>query len=66
MTVQRGILTSQDIPVSGRKFLVADEGGPPCYQDPWGDWACGHDHTPSVALQDDYQNLEGWTAQARL
>lgn len=66
MATQKGIITSQNLPQSGRTFLVEDASGPPCYRDRWGDWACGHDHTPSVPLEDAYQYFEGWTAQERL
>jgi hypothetical protein len=62
VATQKGIVTSQNIPSSGRSFLVADS-PPPCFQDRWGTWACGHDHEASVALQDAYQYVEGWTAQ---
>lgn len=65
MSVQRGVLTPQDIPMSGRRFLVADS-PPPCYRDPWGDWQCGHDHSDPLPLQDAYQWVEGWTAQAEV
>jgi hypothetical protein len=62
VTVQRGVRTSQDIPRSGRIFLVADD-PPPCFLDRWGVWLCGHEHEDSVPLQDAYQYSEGWTAQ---
>lgn len=64
MAVQRGVVTSQNLPHSGRSFLLADS-PPPCYRDRWGDWVCGHDHDAAVALQDAYQYVEGWTAQER-
>jgi hypothetical protein len=64
--VQRGIITSQVLHPSGRSFLVEDASGPPCYRDRWGEWVCGHDHNPSVGLEDAYQLLEGWTAQSGL
>jgi hypothetical protein len=66
MATQKGIITSQNLPRSGRTFLVHDESGPPCYRDPWGDWACGHEHADPVPLEDAYQYFEGWTAQMRL
>lgn len=64
MSVQRGVMTSQAIPMSGRKFLVAGS-PPPCFLDRWGDWQCGHEHDdPDPApLQDVYQRVGGWTAQ---
>jgi len=62
MTVQRGVLTSQNLAKSSRIFVVADS-PPPCFRDPRGEWTCGHDHTPSVPLQDAYQYFEGWTSQ---
>ena len=62
MTVQRGVLTSQNLAKSSRNFVVADS-PPPCFRDRWGEWTCGHDHTPSVPLQDAYQYFEGWTSQ---
>lgn len=65
MTVQRGVATSQDIPMSGRIFRVADS-PPPCFRDRWGDWQCGHDHTDPVPLQDAYQWVEGWTVQSQM
>lgn len=65
MAVQRGVLTSQNIPKSGRIFLLEDA-VPPCFKDRWGDWTCGHDHSPSVPLQDAYQYFEGWTSQNQL
>jgi hypothetical protein len=64
MTVQRGVLTSQAIPFSSRNFTV--EGNPPpCFCDRWGEWQCGHEHddNSSVAFQDIYQYVGGWTAQ---
>ena len=64
MTVQRGVLTSQNLAKSSRIFVVADS-PPPCFRDRWGEWTCGHDHTPSVPLQDAYQYFEGWTVQTR-
>jgi hypothetical protein len=63
MTVHRGIVTSQEIPVSGRVFFVADN-PPPCFKDRWGEWQCGHEHTDSVPLQDLYQQVPGWTVQS--
>lgn len=66
MTTQKGVITSQNIPQSPRTFLVEDDSGPPCFQDRWGDWACGHDHRPPLPLQDAYQWVEGWTAQEPL
>jgi hypothetical protein len=66
MAVQRGILTSQVLRPSGRSFLVEDASGPPCFQDRWGEWLCGHEHDASVPLEDAYQYFEGWTAQSRL
>lgn len=63
MSVQRGVRTPQDIPKSGRIFIIEDASGPPCYRDRWGEWTCGHDHTPSVPLEEQYQWVEGWTAQ---
>jgi hypothetical protein len=60
--VERGVLTSQDLPMSGQSFLVADS-PPPCFKDRWGDWQCGHTHEPALSLQDVYQYTEGWTAQ---
>lgn len=65
MAVQRGVVTSQDIPRSGRSFLLDDPSGPPCFRDRWGEWICGHKHDPSVPLEDAYQWQEGWTAQSR-
>ena len=63
MATQKGVVTSQELRRSGRSFQVADSPAP-CYQDRWsGAWMCGHDHSPSVALQDAYQWLEGWTTQ---
>ena len=64
MTVQRGILTPWNLPHSGRRFLVDDGGILPCYKDRWGEWICGHDHTPSVPLQDVYEVAQGWTVQS--
>jgi len=67
VAVQRGILTSQNLPRSSRTFIVADADDlPPCFRDQWGDWVCGHDHTPSTPLEDAYQYFEGWTAQSGL
>ena len=63
MTVQRGILTSQQLQPSGRTFRVADADMPPCFFDRWGTWQCGHDHSQAVPLEDAYQYTEGWTAQ---
>ena len=65
MATQKGVITSQNLAKSSRIFLVADS-PPPCFRDRWGEWTCGHDHTPSVALQDAYQYFEGWTSQSRL
>jgi hypothetical protein len=68
VATQKGIITSQQLRSSGRKFLVADAGEMlPCYQDRWsGEWMCGHDHSLTVPLEDAYQWFEGWTAQERL
>lgn len=63
MSVQRGVVTPQEIPVSGRSFAVADS-PPPCFKDRWGDWQCGHEHEGSVPLQDAYQYVPGWTTQS--
>lgn len=60
--IERGVLTSQDLPMSGRIFLVADN-PPPCFRDRWGEWQCEHDHEADVPLQDLYQHSEGWTVQ---
>jgi hypothetical protein len=60
--VERGVVTSQNIPRSGRRFLLADS-PPPCFKDRWGEWLCGHDHEPSLPLQDVYEYVPGWTAQ---
>ena len=66
MATQKGIITSQELRPSGRSFRVADS-PPPCYQDRWsGDWMCGHDHSPSVPLQDAYAGFVGWTSQTPL
>jgi hypothetical protein len=66
MAVQRGIVTPQELRPSGRTFLVDDASGPPCFRDRWGEWVCGHNHTPPVPLEEAYQWLEGWTVQSRL
>jgi len=66
VAVQRGVVTSQEIPHSGRIFIVEDTSGPACFQDRWGEWVCGHDHSPSLPLQDAYQYSTGWTVQERL
>lgn len=69
MAVQRGIVTPQQIPFHGRRFLVADADGPPCFRDRWGMWHCDHGHdaeTPLMGLEDAYQYAEGWTAQTDL
>jgi hypothetical protein len=66
VSTQKGILTSQELRPSGRSFLVDDTSGPPCFRDRWGEWTCGHDHEPSVPLEEVYQYVEGWTAQSRL
>jgi hypothetical protein len=63
VAVQRGVVTSQELRASDRTFIVADS-PPPCFRDRWGDWQCGHDHDDSVMLQDVYQYVPGWTAQA--
>ena len=65
MAVQRGIVTPQDLRPSGRRFIVADADGPPCFRDRWGVWLCGHEHDTSVPLEDAYQYFEGWTSQSR-
>lgn len=65
MAVQRGILTPQSIPQSGRTFAVADS-PPACYRDRWGEWLCGHDHEASLPLEEAYQYTEGWTAQSQM
>ena len=62
MSTEKGVRTSQDIPMSGRRVILADS-PPPCFQDRWGEWLCGHEHEPSVPLQDVYQYSEGWTVQ---
>jgi len=64
MSVQRGVSTPQQIPMSRRTFMVADS-PPPCYRDRWGDWQCGHDHyeLDLVSLEDVYQHVPGWNAQ---
>jgi hypothetical protein len=62
VTVERGVITSQDIAHSGRRFLIADS-PPPCFKDRWGSWQCGHVHEDLIDLQDAYQYVEGWTAQ---
>jgi hypothetical protein len=67
--VQYGVVTSQDIPFSGRTFRVEGADGPPCFKDRWGIWACGHDHdgeAPLLPLHDAYEHLQGWTCQMRL
>ena len=61
--IERGVRTPQDLSPSGRRFLVADS-PPPCFKDRWGEWQCGHDHEPDLALQDVYQFVEGWTVQS--
>jgi hypothetical protein len=66
VAVQRGIVTSQELRPSGRKFLVEDASGPPCFRDRWGEWICGHEHDDPVPLEDAYQYEEGWTAQNQL
>jgi len=64
MTTQKGVLTPWQLWESGRKFVVAEESPePPCYQDHWGTWVCGHDHSQEVELQDAYEFAPGWTAQ---
>jgi hypothetical protein len=63
VATQKGVVTSQELRSSGHKFQVIDS-PPPCLQDRWsGQWNCGHDHSPSVPLQDAYQYFEGWTTQ---
>jgi hypothetical protein len=44
--------------------MVADS-PPPCFQDRWGVWQCGHKHDEldSVSLEDTYRYVAGWTAQ---
>jgi hypothetical protein len=63
MATQKGILTPWQLQSSGRRFIVDDTNDPPCFQDRWGVWVCGHDHEPLLDLQDAYQYAEGWTAQ---
>jgi hypothetical protein len=48
---------------------VADADGPPCFKDRWGVWHCEHNHDSEAGLmdlQEAYEHVEGWTAQASL